>query len=194
MRFALLLIALLLQGCFWVSSPPDLHKEDQVVKLTVIWDHQISPDTFRREAWSTTDRAILDAVVPLLDTREWMSMTVLPACHPTRYIFQMRSGKIWEMCQGFDHPERFRMFDRTDRGWTGQIPRPQAFLDALTKKIQAEQDFPVDLNAEYSMAVVEGKMHKITPKATWAVLNEYPGYPETVWNPKTKKFEYLDNE
>ncbi len=194
MRNLIVPLVLLLHGCFWASDPPDLSREDQAVKLTVIWDRAVVPDVFRREAWQTTDRAVLDAVVPLLKTSPWTSASVLPTCHPTRYIVHMRSGSIWEICQGLDRPERFRMFDRSNRGWSGGMPRPQAFLDALTRQIQAERDFPVDLNVTHTTELRTGAMRKEIPDTTWAVLNEYPGYPELGRDPKTGKLVYLDND
>jgi len=188
---SLCMATFLLSGCFWKSSPPDLSAGDTAAKLTVIWDQRVSEDTIRRESWHTIDPAILERLVPTLDTRAWTSSTVLPACHPTRYILKMQSGRIWEICQGFDQPTQFAMFDRTNPGWSGHIPRPQAFLTALARRIEADKGFTVDLLAEYRTAIRTGAVSKIVPDDTWAVLKEYPGYPEVVWNTAEKRWEYL---
>ena len=181
----------MLSGCFWESSPPDLNTKDHPEKLAVIWDQKISKDIIERSSWITTDKALLNKLVSDLDTKSWRSTSVLPTCHPTRIIFEMQSGKIWEICRSFAQPMVFGMYDRNNRGWAGQIKRPDVFLENLEHMIESQTGLSIELFAEYRSLISDGTLHKIIPNTTYEILKEYPGYPEEIWNADLKRFEYI---
>ncbi len=188
--FLLIWATLMLSGCFWESNPPDLNTKDHPKKLAVIWDQKISKDAIERSSWVTNDKARLEKLMSDLDTQSWKSASVLPTCHSTRIILEMKSGKIWEICRSSGQPMIFRMFDRNNRGWSGQIDRSDAFLDDLAQMIESETGLSVDLSAEYRRAISKGTLHKIIPNSTQQILDKYPGYPESIWNADLRKFEY----
>ncbi len=186
----LFLTALLLSGCFWESSPPDFQVNDFPLRLTVIWDQPVTEQELKRLYWLTEDKSRLKRLMQGLDSASWRSTSVLPTCHPTRFILEMHSGKVWELCRGFAQSGVFGVFDRKDRGWAGQIDRPDDFLQQLMSMMASDTGLSIDLFAEYLGAIREGSKRRTVPPATRKILSRYPGYPELVWNKDLGRFEY----
>jgi len=181
---------IILTGCFWKSGPPDLINKDKAIKLVVLWDRVISDEVVERTGWSTTREDQLEKITSLLDTKSWKSSSVLPVGHSTRIILSMRSGKIWEISQRAGENRSLRMFDRNDRGWSGRVDWSEAFLDELTAMIESELKTPIDLSKEYLEAISNGTLSRTVPAATQELLNMYPGYPEKIWNERSRQLEY----
>ena len=84
----------------------------------------------------------------------------------------------------------FKMFKRNNNGWSGKINWSDNFLQKLTSMIESESSYSIDLTKDHRTAISSGALHKIVPDTTQDFLNEYPGYPEMIWNQNSKKFEY----
>ena len=185
--------ALVLTACFWNSDPPDLSNNDEPSSLVVIWDRVIVNDVIERSVWLTSDEVKLKKIVRHLDTKSWLSSSVLPSGHLTRIILTMKSGKIWEISQSTKNSKSLKMFNRNDRCWSGHINWSEEFLRELTLMIESETGWSVDLTTEHREAIVNGALKKVITNTAQKQLDIYPGYPEIVWNKGKQKFEYTDD-
>ncbi|MGH1539652.1 MAG: hypothetical protein ACRBHB_04460 [Arenicella sp.] len=180
----------ILAGCFWESYSPDFDNKDKPGELVVIWDQVVANNTIERSSWVTSHSEKLKKLTRHLDTQSWQSSTVLPACHSTRIILRMNSGKVWEICQSIGKTKTFKIFDRQDHGWSGWISWSDAFLLELASMIEAEKNISIDLSKEYRTEIRLGELQKVVPHSTQELLKKYPGYPEIIWNKNKEKFEY----
>lgn len=189
-QFTTLLFIATLSGCFWVSSPPDLTTANAPAELVVIWDQQVAPDRLERKAWRTTEHEALRQLTAALDTSSWQSSSVLPRAHGTRIILRLESGRVWEIVMPTGRKPRFGMFDRGDTGRAGSIAYSSAFVQTLTRMIEAQSDGPVDLGKEHWREIAKGTLTRTRSPAAQTQIDRYPGFPEVVYHAKSKSFEY----
>ena len=117
---------------------------------------------------------------------------MLSAAHSTRINVTMHSGKIWEIVLRTGSKPAFRLFQRTDTGYTGSIPWSDAFIEALTAQVQSRAADPVDLAREHRATIMAGSAKRKVSDAARKQLGRFPGYPEMLWNRETQKFEYAN--
>jgi len=185
-------LALLLGGCFWTSSAPDLETDDAVAEVVVLWNLPRTGGQLERASWSTRDRSALGALTSHLQMETWTSSSVLPAAHDTRIILTLRSERVWEIVLSPGDPASFRWFDRQSHGRSGSIAWSSSFLAELTQLMEADFGKPIDLETEHRSELRLGTRSQSVPASTQAYLDRFPGYPEMRWNAALEKFEHTE--